>query len=1139
MSAVNNDWCEKFAPSRSIEIELDVRLVPQEKLLFILSHRKVICELLNKYSFDPSKIKYETHVDTEKYQESMFVNLEKVYLTMANNGYFSTAYTQKDSGRSFSHIRSETKTGLTKKHNLVGGLQGVTNLLRNWFYIGKSFDVDSVRSQPTILSGFYDKLVREYDDDAIYSIDNAIEELGLYNDDRKPLHACLKKLFNLRSDFDAKQMMTAFMNGAKFVIPSNENNSSTYFDDSNAVTKFLKCYRYLMNALGSALVDKECDFYDRNRISKLVNHITKNYDPSEHRDLLSHTKYMIGILFLHEYENYISSNAIHLWRSSPLQGQNIEVWSHDGFSIISGNKTEEEFNVVLKQLSETLSKNMDIEGIKFVIKPYDKSPIHADLDALFEKFQIQNKKLLLHQEKVIKNFDSKTQNLIDLRRAEILSIKEIVKQNAMNLRQADIDQLDKKTKCFLDFVLDSVIYKEESVKDSVVTKKEITLSLYLACMEACAREEDIVYIESKKLWYKFNDHNKLWIASDDPKRFRSAMDSCFERNLLGLDEKNVIESIDETGKYYPTHLPLGQIVFSTKIALTSMFREYDGAMDQLCFRLDDPTFFGKLDMMEWMISVKGNKCLDAETDSLIDRKKEHYCTVELDYEYTEDPSVINDLSDPDDIDSRLFFEKIFPDQTDNEFCQNWLGYSMTASIDERCCLLAIGIGSNGKTAIAEVMMSIFKPYSIKLASEFMSVKNQNVNKDKGPLIKFAYRFAYMNEPKTDIAPELFKEFTEGVEIDSKVLYQNNPATIRNRCKLYICSNELLKMLTCVAIADRGLLLRMLSKFFDTTIEMNDSSNDSITNKFIKEVNFKEKITTTRNKQRFLHYIFKNGMVPYVKRAIAKRRSTDKLAIVHAMPNKDVYAKMWKGELIDDKAKFPELESFLNKMFIKVTEAEFQQVNAHEKVSRKMMINMLLEHKIVILDQNGKFDEDQLFRELTPLAPIKSQLKCSCSGVARKSLFYTIKYSEERDMKEFPHFGNDLRDKYLNEGQNRLSQDEVDSISNARVTVYQLERYRLAILTSNEIIDKLENDLTTQLDQQTKLKAIKKKEIQDTTTHKILLSNARKEIKRIQDKIQSTKTVRDNTIHSLEILGKRELENNADESDSEEENKSDE
>lgn len=1041
------------------QYNLNVTLMTREKLLMLLSSKTRVCSLLDKYYNNPTRLDFAYQKSCNDYRDEMFDNFETMYLNMDHDEIVETGYEHKKSGRSFSKLK---KNGTCKKKVESGGPQHVQGLVRNWFYKGRAFDVDMKRSQPNILAGIIGSIDHvpsaNFDDekDTGDEFEDALTNLDTYMKDRTVLHNVIKRLYNINSEYLAKGMITALMNGNHLEIPANTTGDDQHCNDAFALTTFINGYRLMMHKLYEVISDQDNDYCSEDQFKMLKKEVLVKFDGKKGtKEETDYVKFKLPIYFLHSYERYISYNAIELWKASPLGKNNVEYWSHDGFAVVSEDTDEKAVNDVLAVINETLTRELHVT-VEFVIKPFDDSPMYANLDEMFADYKVDNLAMLSHQNSNISKFpQKKTDKIINLRKAELGDISLLISQQTHLQRKKNVDQLTNDEKCFLDFIYDQMKFTENSTQETLNVKSLTNFELYLNCLECCAKQLDIVSV-NKVLdkWYMYNPKNCLWELSKDSEMYFPIIGKCFQENLRNLDNKN-INSEDELGLFYPRKLLLGQALIEQKIGATSMIKDFKSIMKQLRNILFDQAFFDKLDMKKWMLPFKGNKCVDAETKTIIDRTKEHYFTKEMDYEYKHGKDIEDLLKLTGAINPYEFLRKIFPEEDTFEFIKSWIGYTLTGSVEERSCLFGTGIGSNGKSAIAEILLNCFEPFSMSISSEFMSKSNATIEKDKGKLVEFAYRFIFLNEPKTDFNLEFFKKFVEGARCEAKEFYTTISTQIKNICKLFVCANNNLIMESCVALEDRGLKIEFLSRFFDSIEQMNDPKFKHCTNKFLKDKAFPEKIKLEHNKQLFMNFFIENGMFPYVETAI---NNSNENAVVKesALYKKPMFNDVWKADVVDAEKKYPLLQDFLLKMFRPVSKEEFQDLPYENLVSKNMLINMLSAHNIAHVE-NGK--DASLLKEIkNTLSAYDSQKVKKFNKYTKRGIFTTVIYDETHDMEQFPYFEHSLRSTYLDQGEIRLSESQVAEIKANQTKKDIMESKQHSVTSSTSVQIKYEKNI---------------------------------------------------------------------------------
>jgi phage/plasmid-associated DNA primase len=209
--------------------------------------------------------------------------------------------------------------------------------------------------------------------------------------------------------------------------------------------------------------------------------------------------------------------------------------------------------------------------------------------------------------------------------------------------------------------------------------------------------------------------------------------------------------------------------------------------DQLTKLLLDKDFVNKLDKFKYKIPFK-NGIYDLKTnyfrheifDSDFITKTSH-----VEYDESYDEQKLRD--DTTKVESELL--KIFNnDKKFYDFVLSYIGCAFCSVPDvNQTCLFNIGVGSNGKTKLVELLSEIFPNMVSTAGSELLQCKFDKPHKYL-PILG-EYSLIYFEEfPDGKVNDELFKHVVGGKKINTTKMYETNQ-TIRLKSKLIINSNN--------------------------------------------------------------------------------------------------------------------------------------------------------------------------------------------------------------------------------------------------------------------------------------------------------------------------------------------------------------
>ena len=209
--------------------------------------------------------------------------------------------------------------------------------------------------------------------------------------------------------------------------------------------------------------------------------------------------------------------------------------------------------------------------------------------------------------------------------------------------------------------------------------------------------------------------------------------------------------------------------------------------DQLCKLLLDKDFVNKLDKFKYKIpfkngiyDLKNNYFRHEIFDSDFITKTSH---VEYDESYDEQK-----LRDDTNKVKYELLEIFNNDEQFYDFVLSYIGCAFCSVPDvNQTCLFNIGVGSNGKTKLVELLSEIFPNMVGTAGSELLQAKFDKSHKLL-PILG-AYSLIYFEEfPDGKVNDELFKHVVGGQKINTTKMYENDQ-TIKLKSKLIINSNN--------------------------------------------------------------------------------------------------------------------------------------------------------------------------------------------------------------------------------------------------------------------------------------------------------------------------------------------------------------
>lgn len=382
------------------------------------------------------------------------------------------------------------------------------------------------------------------------------------------------------------------------------------------------------------------------------------------------------------------------------------------------------------------------------------------------------------------------------------------------------------------------------------------------------REEIKNYVAfCNKNWYIFNEKTKCWEIQNNPKTFIVRICRKFLENelneILNMNIDDKTQKIDKLNKIYKE---IDQRGFKN-----NMEEHMKNILLDNKFHHKFDNFKGKLVFKNGILDLKTGMFQNGFTYSDL-------ISETLDFNYSTN---IN----PDDINwvKQRLKEICNNDNDDTEEFLSILGYTLTGYSDKEQCFFTLygPSASNGKTLIFEVLTRIFSIYSKKIDKRTFLDGWAKSHKE---IIHFKNkRFIWQDElPKKKIDVELIKDFINGISISVERLFDTNEDILLSG-KLFILTNNSLKMDADNGIIRRTIILEFISKFYETPEEYEENKyNTPNDKKFIMNKNLLNEFLD--KKEAFTYLLiqyakkyFKNGLCINKKTKLNKETNEPELS----------------------------------------------------------------------------------------------------------------------------------------------------------------------------------------------------------------------------------------------------------------------
>lgn len=308
---------------------------------------------------------------------------------------------------------------------------------------------------------------------------------------------------------------------------------------------------------------------------------------------------------------------------------------------------------------------------------------------------------------------------------------------------------------------------------------------------------DIMYSESQKEFYVFNQNNGLWENRTIHSIFTSRIQHIVQKLIADLPPAETEEEIASKKKKMKTYMDAMNLCDGFK--LNNLINKY---LPSFCSTdsSDDPIYF--LNTTDNYLNLK-NGVWDFKSKTLVPYDRNHYFTFKLDVEYKENA---------DTTDIHKAFELWFKGDKDvMSFVRYWLGYCLTGYTDRQEILFVWGESAgNGKsTLFNELMGGLLGEQKLMEILSTTDIRNKGDN-NEGLYRLNGKRFAIISEPSKNIKGavefdnDLMKNISGDKTISAQAKYKNK-ITFRNTSKIGFIFNELPE----INFEDKGMFRRMV------------------------------------------------------------------------------------------------------------------------------------------------------------------------------------------------------------------------------------------------------------------------------------------------------------------------------------------
>ena len=326
--------------------------------------------------------------------------------------------------------------------------------------------------------------------------------------------------------------------------------------------------------------------------------------------------------------------------------------------------------------------------------------------------------------------------------------------------------------------------------------------------------------------YYFNDDTKLWTELAFAQLLTDVIDFLHEKtDKLTATLKKKIESSDDEDDTASWKKKVSQL---EKLRLANAKASHGKAIIEfitIAFFEDD--FMNKINVNESLLPIRNGRVLELKTKKVRERLRSDYFTYELDVDYTKKQE--NAL--------KFFGQLCCMDEEKLNVFRRMLGYSITGNIDAKCYFVLIGCGDNGKSALMDLIKSIFKSLFVAIQKSILFSENR-MKADMMPYLAVlaGMRFGVYNEPSEclEMNESMIKAITGGDQVIAKKLYRD-PFSFTPVVKMWIMTNKIIKFDSCSEpMVKRTKIISMDAQFLD-------KPNPEIKGQYKKDPDFVRKL----------------------------------------------------------------------------------------------------------------------------------------------------------------------------------------------------------------------------------------------------------------------------------------------------------
>lgn len=427
-----------------------------------------------------------------------------------------------------------------------------------------------------------------------------------------------------------------------------------------------------------------------------------------------------------------------------------------------------------------------------------------------------------------------------------------------------------------------------------------------------------------KLFYGYTT-NALWESFDCGTKIREIISNEMANDFKAYQNKLVEEQIN----YEPADENHEKIERKIK-ALAECYIKFGKTNDknnitrEITDKIFESNFENTLNKSKYLLPIKNKKVFNMKTLTTVDRTIEHAFSYECDANYVE-------MTEAEDLDIKTYFLELFCGNEDTMNCVINILKSLLSGDTLRYIFFFTGDGSNGKSLLFKVLISIFKGFMDTIDTKVIleTKQSSNLTTEFEKLDKT--RLGYITELKsTDtLNTTTIKKITGGDAIDCRGLFKTNK-TINPTCNLCVLTNVLPPF-----VAEKAIMNRIV------VVPLN--------NNFPIDSSYETKLLAKRDL--IFSFIMKHGTI------CDKFELTDEMLVAKNNYSEDNVKIDYLAEFINttyDMVDFDKKEKFERDVFRSAYNAYLKENNASfDKSSNTKFTRIIRNYKIGVQESHGK------------------------------------------------------------------------------------------------------------------------------------------------------------------------------------------